>query len=219
MIELWVGTRTRDETKSGWSVLSLSERERALQIRSATRRGRYVAAHRWLHERVGGMLGVAPDVVPIRIATSGALSLEGIPLHLSLSHDGKWLALAVSDHEAVGVDVLTIPPEVDYLSDTRLVLSPDEIGLVRSSPRDRRGRAFAHCWVRKEAYAKLHGVGLLTTEDLAAFSLVPRGDHRKAAVSSRELNGVVVGIASATPVLPTIALHTPVEPAAVGRTL
>jgi phosphopantetheinyl transferase len=127
--------------------------------------------HTWLRERVAGSLGVEPDDVPLRVDDGGALSLSGMARQLSLSHHRDWLALALSTGEPVGVDVLTVPDGAEFVADTGLVLSPDEIEFVRSSPPARRGAVFAECWVRKEAYAKLRRTGL--TAELPGMTLSP----------------------------------------------
>jgi 4'-phosphopantetheinyl transferase len=202
VIDIWLEPHPPRVNPSAWQALSRSERDRAMRIRSTERRNRYVAAHWWVHERVGAMLGLAPADVPLGVDASGAPTVAGTGLHLSLSHHGEWIAMAVSDDAPVGVDVLVVPDTVDYLADTALVLSPSEIAFVRSSPAGRRGAAFAHCWVRKEAYAKASGVGLLTTEDLAAFSLTPSAGRPHVSVWSRTLGGVALAIACAVPTLP-----------------
>jgi phosphopantetheinyl transferase len=207
VIDVWLEPRPVRADPRAWDALSRSERDRAKQIRAPERRTRYVADHYWVHQRLGALLGLAPADVPLGVDASGAPTVAGTGLHLSLSHHGEWIAMAVSDDAPVGIDVLAIPDDVGYLADTGLVLSPDEIEFVRSSPAARRGSAFAHCWVRKEAYAKAAGVGLLATEDLAAFSLTPDAARPDVSIWSRTLGGVALGIASATPTPPTQRLR------------
>jgi len=199
VIDVWLGTRLARVDPSAWELLSASERDRAMQIRSAERRSKYVVDHWWARERVGALLGLAPADVPLQVDARGAPTLVGTGLHLSLSHHGEWIAMVVSDDAPVGVDVLAIPDDIGFLADTRLVLSPDEIAYVRSSSPGRRASAFAHCWVRKEAYAKAAGVGLMTTEDLAAISLTPGTGRSNLSVWSRTLGGAALGIACAAP--------------------
>ena len=115
--------------------------------------GGQAVAHEWANERVAS-LGVGRDASPV-----------------SLSHHRDWLVVGVSTGEALGVDVLTVPPDADFVGDTALVLSAAEIASVRSSPPTRRGVVFAECWTRKEAYAKLRGTGL--TSDLRDMTLTP----------------------------------------------
>jgi hypothetical protein len=120
-------------------------------------------------ERVAGGQTVAHDWANERIASLGRVARDA-STH-SLSHHRDWLALAVSTGEPVGVDALTVPEHADFVSDTALVLSADEIAWVRSEPRVRQGAAFAECWVRNEAYAKMRGTGL--TAELAGLTLSP----------------------------------------------
>jgi 4'-phosphopantetheinyl transferase len=207
VIDVWLEPSPARVDPSAWDVLSRSERARAMQIRNAERRKRYVADHAWAHERIGALLGLAPADVPFQVDARGAPTVAGTDVYLSLSHHTQWIALAVSDDAPVGVDVLAVPDDIGYLADTAIVLSPDEIAFVRSSAPDRRASAFAHCWVRKEAYAKASGVGLLTTEDLAAFSLTPRTVRPHISIWSRTFCGVALGIACAVAALPPRRLH------------
>src|SRR2546426_161402 len=96
-------------------------------------------AHGWVRHRVAPLLGLEPDEVPLHVDDDGGLSLLATDLHVSLSHHQPWRALAVSTNGAVGVDVLTVPEDADFVADTALVLSADEITLVRSEPRARQG--------------------------------------------------------------------------------
>ena len=133
--------------------------------------------------------------------------MSGNALQLSLSHHGDWLALAASSHEPVGVDVLTLPPDAHFVDDTASVLSPEEISLVKGCPREQRAGAFAECWVRKEAYAKMRRTGL--TAELACLTLTPRAQVPGTSLWSRQFSDAVVALAVACPVSSEIVVHEP----------
>jgi 4'-phosphopantetheinyl transferase len=151
--------------------LSGAESTRARGLRGAQQRARYVTIHTWLHIRLADVLGVRADRVPLHLDERGAPVLDGDEHHIGLSHHDDWVALAVSDRGPVGVDILTVPPDADFVADTALVLSAEEIALVASADRGRRGSVFAACGTRKEAYAKLLRTGL--TPGLAQLTFTP----------------------------------------------
>jgi 4'-phosphopantetheinyl transferase len=106
------------------------------------------------------------DTDPGRIELSNgergkpAISGRRPPLRFNLSHSGAFALVAVTRQREVGVDV-------EQADETRDVLRLAEVGLdaraaeaVRAAPRAERPTAFYAEWVRKEAVAKCHGVGL-----------------------------------------------------------
>jgi 4'-phosphopantetheinyl transferase len=206
VIDVWVEHLPRFHDSRTVAVLATSERERADRMRSSTARTHYVTAHGWMHERLADLLEVPPAEVPVRVDECGVPSLDGGALQLSFSHHRDLLALAVSSGHPVGVDVLGVPDDAGFVADTALVLSPCEITLVRSSPSDRRGTVFAHCWTRKEAYAKLRRTGL--TAHLATVTLTPFATEPSApSLWSRELPDAVVAVATTAPGLPDVRLR------------
>jgi 4'-phosphopantetheinyl transferase len=174
VIQVWVHALQTLATPHSEAALSRAESTRACSLGCTRQRARYVKIHTWLHERVAEVLGVPADRVPLRIDGRGAPVLHGCAHQLGLSHHQDWIALAVSDREPVGVDILTVPPDADFVADTALVLSAEEIALVTSADRDHRGSVFATCWTRKEAYSKLLRTGL--TDGLARLTLTPAAD-------------------------------------------
>jgi phosphopantetheinyl transferase len=188
MIELWVQRVNALSAPRAGTMLSRSERTRANSFRSARERVRYLAVHSWVHQCLPGM--------PLLVDRRGALAPADGAGRLSLSDHGGWVVLAHSADEPVGVDVLAIPPDADFIDDTALVLSGPEIDWVWAHAPDLRGAAFALTWVRKEAYAKLRGTGL--TADLARVTLTPDVGPPRASFWTGRLPDGVVAVATAT---------------------
>lgn len=175
--------------------LSRAESARARSMRRPQQRESYLAIHRWMRACVAEVLGVSADRLPLGIDRCGAPVLAGPVHHLGLSHHEDHVALAMSDGEPVGIDVLTVPTDVRFLADTGLVLSAAEITLVRSAVVERRGPLFATCWTRKEAYAKLLRTGL--THGLDRLTLTPSAERAaRARLWTRQLGDAVVSIAT-----------------------
>jgi 4'-phosphopantetheinyl transferase len=196
VIELWVDRVVDQYDPAMLESLTSREVERADRMGSAAARARYVVAHYWLHVRLGEIFDVAPVEVPVPVGAKRALVRDGETRHASFSHHRGYVALALSADASVGVDVLELPNDAHFVSDTGLVLSKTEIALVRSSSPERRRAAFAHCWTRKEAYGKLLGTGL--TGDLATITLTPRAPSGfDASLRSYEFVDAVAAVATA----------------------
>lgn len=112
---------------------------------------------------LGRLLGLAPADVPLRRDCArcgrphGRPRLPGDELHLSVSHSGDWVAVAVTDLGPVGVDVERHAPTAE-LAET--VLSPAEAAVLARLPEPERATALIEYWVRKEAVLKATGDGL-----------------------------------------------------------
>jgi 4'-phosphopantetheinyl transferase len=210
VIRLWLQRASELPDLPTENRLSRAERVRADGFRSARARTRYETSRAWLRDCLTALLELPAMDVPLRIDECGAPSLEGTALQLSLSHHGDWLALAMSPSEPIGVDVLTIPPDADFVDDTTLVLSPEEVSLVKRCSHDRQGTTFAWCWVRKEAYAKMRRTGL--TPELARVTLTPRVSVPGASLWSRHLPDAVVALATpSSAAREVVVLGTPGE--------
>lgn len=203
MIEIWIDHLPPHSRPSG-EVLSIAETAHSAQLGSPERRGRFVATRVWVREQLAARLGIAPAEVPLFVDERGALSLTSDDLQISLSHHRSFVALAASSSGAVGVDVLCIPNDAACVRDTALVLSISEIELVRRASPQHQGTVFAHCWTRKEAYAKAFTQGLRAP--LTDVTLSPSSSGASAAVWSSRIEGAVVAVASPGRVLPQVAL-------------
>jgi len=169
-------------------------------------------AHEWLRERVAPCLGVNPDDVPLHVDRDGGLSLLATDFHVSLSHHRQWRSVALSGDGPVGIDVLAVPEDADFVDDTTLVLSSDEIAWVHSAPREQQGAAFAECWVRKEAYAKLRRTGLTGELSQLTFSPKPISTPDVAFWMAR-VDDAMVAVATFGARVPEVRLHTTEHPA------
>jgi Phosphopantetheinyl transferase len=113
---------------------------------------------------LGRLLGLAPADVPLRRDCAscgrphGRPRLPGDELHLSVSHSGDWVAVAVTDLGPVGVDVERHARRAAELADA--VLSPAEAAALARLPEAERGTALIEYWARKEAVLKATGDGL-----------------------------------------------------------
>lgn len=165
---VWLAS-LREPTREQLAWLSASELSRADQFQHAEDRRRSLAGAVLLRTCLGEVLGSRPaDVVVERRCflghtDHGRPSVHGLAIGVSLSHAGDLLAVAVTAHQPVGVDV---EQELDQLEDGVL----DQVvadGEQRPSSTGEQARA----WVRKEAIVKATGEGLL--RDLRTVAVGP----------------------------------------------
>jgi len=83
------------------------------------------------------------------------------PLHVSVSHGGGLLLLALAGQPVVGVDVEPATPVQEVPAELlELTLTPEERGHVPTGPAAARHRSFLRYWTGKEAVLKAVGTGL-----------------------------------------------------------
>lgn len=126
---------------SGWRRavdLPVTERERAMGMRSGDVRRRWVAARWALRAVLSAYLERDPVAIELRLGEHGKpqLAEPGAALRFNLSHSGELALIAVSLDRDVGVDVQRMRG-----------------GRERSAD-------FYAAWTRREAIAKCHGVSL-----------------------------------------------------------
>ena len=164
-------------------VLSSDEVARSERFLTTQLRDRYIAGRTWLRSVLGSEIGLPPASLRFRYQELGKPALErpSSTLEFSLAHSADIALLAVGGCRSLGVDVEWVTAGVYDPRSADLVLSPDELRWIeRHANRD---RAFLRCWVRKEAYAKVGGMGM--DRHLAKLTLTgPR--------ATGELEGLVV---------------------------
>jgi 4'-phosphopantetheinyl transferase len=152
-------------------LLDTGEQARARAFRHARDRDAYVVAHAALRGALSTVLGVRADALPlIREPCAGCGGPHGRPalstseVHFSLSHSGGLVLVALAP-APVGVDVEGIAT-ARAEQDARAALHAAEADELRRLPPHERPPAFTRAWVRKEAYLKGLGTGLVRSPSL-----------------------------------------------------
>jgi 4'-phosphopantetheinyl transferase len=159
-------------------LLSDDERRRWAQSRSTEDRARYLAAHALARIVLAGRVGVAPESLQFTNECErcgrphGRPRLLGAnpPVHISLAHSGRRVAIAVASRSPVGIDVEEVTTNREILPLIHEALSTREreaMALVACSART---RAFLRYWTRKEAILKATGHGLAIAPNLVTVS-------------------------------------------------
>lgn len=148
----------------GATALSPQERARADRYLRPEDRARFVARRGFVRSLLGARLGMAPASLRLAIGPSGQPILEpspdasgAAPLAFSVSTSHRYAVVALSDRP-IGVDIEDVRAGVWDRAAASYVLSETELAWVEAQADP--DLAFLRCWTRKEAFAKLDGVGL-----------------------------------------------------------
>ncbi|MFC0865702.1 4'-phosphopantetheinyl transferase family protein [Sphaerimonospora cavernae] len=169
---VWWADPRHQPIEAMMSVLNGPELRRASRFHREQDRRRFLTGAWLLRMVAGAELGVSPERVEVDRWCSGCGKAHGKPhirtgeepLHVSVSHSGNRVVVAVTTVGPLGVDVEAVPSgPVDALA--RCALSPAELPALRAVPESERRAAFARLWVRKEAVLKATGHGLRVPPD------------------------------------------------------
>lgn len=107
------------------------------------------------------LYGISPDKLIFARGEHGKPYVTNIPAHFSISHSGKYTALAVSDRP-IGID-LEIIREFSAITAHKL-FNESELKYIAGTSAARRKSVMQQCffeiWTAKEAYLKYTGEGL-----------------------------------------------------------
>ncbi len=142
--------------------LSNPEKERAARFVLERDRCRFIVCRGLLRAVLATRLRVTPTEVVFHYGEKGKPDLEGSPLFFNLSHSRDRACIAVCHEAALGVDVeyVRAPTRHSWIDLAQRFFSTIEIAQLAALPTSRQLEGFFACWTRKEAYLKLHGLGL-----------------------------------------------------------
>ena len=153
------------------ALLSGDERSRADRFVFEADRSRFICCRGALREILAKRINRKPSELSFDYNEKGKPSLRATSLEFNLSHSGTRAVLAVSDRAPVGIDIekMRSAKHASWTQvATRFFSSREIAALTAMSEKDHEAGFFA-CWTRKEAYIKLHGMGLALP--LNAFSV------------------------------------------------
>ncbi|MEU3146811.1 MULTISPECIES: 4'-phosphopantetheinyl transferase superfamily protein [unclassified Streptomyces] len=161
-----VGALDERALRDARELLDAEERDRARAFLRDRDRDAYVVAHAALRDVLSALLGVPADALPLtREPCAGCGGPHGRPVlrmpgvHFSLSHSGDLVMVALAP-APVGVDVEGLATARAVLG-AQSALHPAEADELALLPAHERPVAFTRAWVRKEAYLKGLGTGLV----------------------------------------------------------
>jgi 4'-phosphopantetheinyl transferase len=153
---------------SAEGLLDIDERARAMRFHFEHDRLTYVTSHALWRMALGFCLGVDAALVRLSTTAAGQPRLPGTGYATSLSHSGRWIAIAICAAATVGVDIECSPSRTALDVLMPLICTPAEMADMEGLPAQTRETALLKLWTRKEALLKAFGVGL--TADPAQLS-------------------------------------------------
>lgn len=138
------------------ALLDETELVRLQNFRQLADRERFLVAHSLKRKFLGALLGQDPAHIAFVLGKGNKPLLADGQCHFNLSHSGDWIALMVSLHAPVGIDVEQPSPNGVSVDDA-LVFHPCDSFHPASKDGDDR---FYTNWTLKEAMSKCDGRGL-----------------------------------------------------------
>lgn len=142
--------------------LGASERARVAGFVRNERRRQFVLGRALLRCALAPSLGVGPPDISLieRRANAPLLDMpHGNLPHFSVSHSGPWIACAVSDGTALGLDIERKEPARDVDALAAQVCDAHQQALLASLAPVQRVEAFYQIWSTAEAHYKLGVAG------------------------------------------------------------
>ncbi len=140
-------------------LVTADERRRAEAFHQMADAHRHIIGRGVARLVLGGLLGVAPHLVPFAISSFGKPTVPGGP-SFNIGHSGNEILVAFADRGRVGVDVEAIRPLDDLHGLARASFVSAEVEVLQSLPDAAQLRHFYRVWARKEAMLKALGVGI-----------------------------------------------------------
>lgn len=160
--------------------LSYTERERMSRFKIPRAQHTYLLGRALLRGLLSQHCNTPPERLQFALADGGKPYLQGDTsgIHFNLSHSGQWLALAVSTHSPVGVDIEHPQKPRDFISIARHYFHRKEYHALKTLHGQALQDAFYKLWTLKEAFFKARGTGI--SEGLARI----RFDDNNASITA-----------------------------------
>ena len=121
----------------------------------------YAGAHLFLHAVLSHYVGQPPAVLALGVdARQKPVLTSGPSLWFNLSYRARWALLAISNQSEVGVDVEEIQPVTGAEDLVCQLFSSAERAMLHEAKGAAWWALFYAIWTRKEAWAKMLGMGL-----------------------------------------------------------
>lgn len=143
--------------------MSAHEQQRLQAMAAPARRASFIAGHWQARQLAAQCLQIDVARIGLDAHPDGRpqLWVDALPaqIHLSLSHSGDHLALAVAE-AAVGIDLELPRKPRNWLALARFAFSDAECAQLQSLDAHAQAALFQHYWALKEAQGKRSGAGL-----------------------------------------------------------
>jgi 4'-phosphopantetheinyl transferase len=144
-----------------WALLSPDEQARGQRYVISKARRQFIETRGRLRLLLGSYLGRDPAGLEFVYSDNGKPTLAthsgGDVLQFNLSHSQGSILYAVSNNQAVGVDLEGFNPLISYLNIAQRICTPQEWAAFDLLLPTEKPAAFFKIWTRKEALVKLFG--------------------------------------------------------------
>lgn len=167
--------------------LNPEELQRYQRFLRVERQRQFLLGRILLRFALGKLLDVLPTSISLseRAGHAPVLNREDVMPGFSLSHSGSWVACAVSEQSALGLDIEMLDGARDLLALAEQALDASECALLREKVATARVAEFYTLWSTKEARYKLASTsGKDSTEHCITF---PHADISIVLCSERPL--------------------------------
>jgi 4'-phosphopantetheinyl transferase len=138
-----------------------AEKARAAAMNDVDARTRWIRGRVALRALLAERIGYASARLTFEILSSGRPTLPGQAFAFSLSHSDALVLIAVSAHEAIGVDIETrLTLALDAVRQARVEAAAAAFSPRLPLPLPQDPRRPVQCWTRLEALAKATGLGI-----------------------------------------------------------
>ena len=143
------------------AILSASERARWARFHAAGAQRAYAGAHLFMRTVLGQYTEQPPAALALGADARQKPTINATsPLWFNLSYRAQWAVLAVSNEGEVGIDIEEVKPIAGAETLVEQLFSPAEQTALRHTAGTEWWALFYAIWTRKEAWAKLLGMGL-----------------------------------------------------------
>lgn len=158
-IHLWLVRLDRLRVNAGQTVLSCEEIDRLNRATSVNRRLELSAGRISLRHILSWYLDCHASDVPLLKDSKGRPFIEDRRIEFNVSHSQLWMLAGISSSVHLGVD-LEVPRQRDLSLLEKKIFSQAEVEGWKVKSCDERVSYFYDVWTKKEAAAKLLGLGL-----------------------------------------------------------
>lgn len=173
LVAVFVLDDWRAWTADALALLDARERMRVKRQRRDAHRDSLALAYALHRLFLSHALELPLEDVPLARDARGRPVLDGMAADTSLAHADAHVAMAVSLHGAVGVDIEPADRAVVMPEIAERICHGDELARLSGLHDAQRAAGLLDLWVRKEAYLKAAGVGL--EREMDTFAL-PEGE-------------------------------------------
>lgn len=223
-IQVFIGTIATFKSDIGnlSTLLSPKELIRANKFVFDMHREVYIISHALLKKQLSKKLSLSVNDIDIEYFEDIKPYLRNTPaIDFNLSHSQEYFSFIIADDNSmrVGVDIEKYKADFKFQSIVESVMHPNEIEYIlpNLTINDENRHHFFEIWTRKEAFLKMHGIGIATdlpaldtasTKSISTFQIPDtiQIQSKKSTIHSFNAKNYALSIATNTAKIPVITV-------------